>query len=71
MSLDSTQTGDGNVLESTLAARSKPPFHIAVVQNIIRFARTKPLAFSGGVVIVAMIILAFLTRYAGIAPYDP
>ena len=71
MSLDSTQTGDGNVLESTLAVRSKPPFHIAVVQNIKRFARTKPLAFSGGVVIVAMIILAFLTRYAGIAPYDP
>ena len=65
------QTEDGDVLQAQLRVRPKPPFHIAVFRNILRFARNKPLAFSGGVVLTIMIIIAFLTRYAGLAPYDP
>tara|TARA_B100000029_G_C17500391_1_gene932435 strand:- start:37 stop:960 length:924 start_codon:yes stop_codon:yes gene_type:complete len=69
MLADQPETGD--VLEAQLAVRPKPPFHIATYRNLTRFARTKPLAFSGGVVLAIMVIIAFLTRYAGLAPYDP
>lgn len=65
------QTEGGDVLEAQLRVRPRPPFHIAVYQNIVSFAKNKPLAFSGGVVLLAMIIIAVLTRYAGLAPYDP
>ncbi|MBO20613.1 MAG: ABC transporter permease [SAR202 cluster bacterium] len=69
MLADQPETGD--VLEAQLTVRPKPPFHIATYRNLTRFARTKPLAFSGGVVLAIMVIIAFLTRYAGLAPYDP
>jgi len=69
MLADKPETGD--VLEAQLTVRPKPPFHIATYRNLTRFARTKPLAFSGGVVLAIMVIIAFLTRYAGLAPYDP
>ncbi|NQW23762.1 MAG: ABC transporter permease [SAR202 cluster bacterium] len=65
------QTESGDVLQAQLRVRPKPPFHIAVFQNIRRFAKNKPLAFSGGVVLAIMIVIAFLTRYAGLAPYAP
>ncbi|MDA1220250.1 MAG: ABC transporter permease [Chloroflexi bacterium] len=65
------QTQGEDVLQAQLRVRPRPPFHVAVPQNILRFARHKPLAFSGGVVLTIMIIIAFLTRYAGLAPYDP
>ena len=69
MLADQPETGD--VLEAQLTVRPKPPFHIATYRNLTRFARTKPLAFSGGVVMAIMVIISFLTRYAGLAPYDP
>ncbi|HAA94240.1 MAG TPA: ABC transporter permease [Dehalococcoidia bacterium] len=69
MLADQPETGD--VLEAQLTVRPKPPSHIATYRNLTRFARTKPLAFSGGVVLAIMVIIAFLTRYAGLAPYDP
>ena len=69
MLADQTQRGD--VLEAQLRVRARPPFLIAVYRNILRFARLKPLAFGGGVVLLAMIIIAVLTRFAGLAPYDP
>ena len=65
------QTQGGDVLEAQLRVRAKPPLLIAVYRNILRFARLKPLAFGGGVVLLAMIIIAVLTRFAGLAPYDP
>lgn len=65
------QTESGDVLQAQLRVRPKPPFHIAVVQNVLRFAKNKPLAFSGGVILALMILVAFLTRYAGLAPYAP
>ena len=71
MLIDQTRSNDLDVLQAQLSVRPMPPFHIAVLQNITRFARTKPLAFSGGVVLFIMIVIAFLTRYAGLAPYGP
>jgi len=71
MFADQTETGEVDILEANLRITPKPKFHIAVYQNVIRFAKNKPLAFSGGVVLAAMIVIAFLTRYAGLAPYDP
>ncbi len=71
MLIDQTKSNDVDVLQAQLSVRPMPPFHIAALQNITRFARTKPLAFSGGVVLFIMIVIAFLTRYAGLAPYGP
>jgi len=71
MFVDQTQDGDPDILEAQLRVRPKPPFHIAVYQNTLRFARTKPLAFSGGVVLFIMIVIAVLTRFAGLAPNSP
>ena len=71
MLIDQTKSNDLDVLQAQLSVRPMPPFHIAALQNITRFARTKPLAFSGGVVLFIMIVIAFLTRYAGLAPYGP
>jgi peptide/nickel transport system permease protein len=71
MFADQTEMGEVDILEASLRIRSKPQFHVAVYQNIMQFAKNKPLAFSGGVVLAIMIIIAFLTRYAGLAPYDP
>jgi peptide/nickel transport system permease protein len=66
-----TENSEVDVLEAQLRVRTQSAFHIAAYQNILRFAKTKPLAFSGGVVLFFMITIAFLTRYAGLAPYDP
>jgi peptide/nickel transport system permease protein len=71
MFADQADNSEIDILEANLRIRPKPPLHIAVVQGVARFARTKPLAFSGGSVLAIMIIIAFLTRYAGLAPYDP
>ena len=71
MFADQADNSEIDILEANLRIRPKPPFHIAAVQGFTRFARTKPLAFSGGVVLAIMVIIAFLTRYAGLAPYDP
>ena len=71
MLIDQTKSNDLDVLQAQLSVRPMPPFHIAALRNITRFARTKPLAFSGGVVLFIMIVIAFLTRYAGLAPYGP
>ena len=65
------QTQSGDVLEAQLRIRPKPPFYIAAYRGTMQFARAKPLAFGGGVVLFAIIIIACLTRYAGLAPYDP
>ncbi len=71
MFVDQTQDGEADILEAQLRVRPKPPFHIAAYQNTLRFARSKPLAFSGGVVLFLMILIAFLTRFAGLAPHSP
>jgi peptide/nickel transport system permease protein len=71
MLADQAGNSEMDVLEANLRIRPKPQFHVAVYQNVLRFARTKPLAFSGGTVLAIMIVIAFLTRYAGLAPYDP
>jgi peptide/nickel transport system permease protein len=39
--------------------------------SLISFARSKPLGAAGAVVLIAMILVAVLTRFGGIAPYDP
>jgi len=71
MFVDQTQSSDVDILEANLRIRPKPPFHIATFRNVLRFAKTKPLPFTGGVVLSIMILIAFLTRYAGLAPYNP
>ena len=71
MSVDQTNSDEMDVLESNLRIRSKPIWHVATYRSTVRFAKTKPLAFSGGVILLIMVIIAFLTRFAGIAPYDP
>ena len=65
------QTQSSDVLEAQLRIRPRPPFYIAAYRGTVRFARLKPLSFGGGVVLFAMIMIAFLTRFAGLAPYDP
>ena len=57
MFADQTETSEVDILEANLRIRPKPKFHVAVYQNIIRFAKNKPLAFSGGAVLALMIIL--------------
>ncbi len=71
MSVDQTNSDEMDVLESNLRIRPKPIWYVAAYLSTVRFATTKPLAFSGGVVLLIMVIIAFLTRFAGIAPYDP
>jgi len=71
MFVDRTQDGAPDILEAQLQARPKPPFHIAAYQSVLRFARTKPLAFGGGAVLFFMIVVAVLTRFAGLAPNSP
>ena len=39
--------------------------------SLISFARSKPLGAAGAVVLIAMILVAVLTRFGGLAPYDP
>ena len=71
MSVDQTSSDEMDVLESNLRIRPKPIWYVADYQSTVRFAKTKPLAFSGGVILLVMVIIAFLTRFTGIAPYDP
>ena len=71
MSVDQTNSDEMDVLESNLRIRPKPIWYVATYRSTVRFAKTKPLAFSGGVILLIMVIIAFLTRFAGIAPYDP
>ncbi|GIT43026.1 MAG: peptide ABC transporter permease [Chloroflexota bacterium] len=71
MSVDQTSSDEMDVLESNLRIRPKPIWYVAAYQSTVRFAKTKPLAFSGGVILLVMVIIAFLTRFTGIAPYDP
>ncbi len=52
-------------------ARPKPSGAAAVLGVIKNFARRKPIGFAGGVVLVAVVIIALLARFAGVSPYDP
>ena len=52
-------------------ARPKPSGAAAVLAVIKNFARRKPIGFAGGVVLVAVVIIALLARFAGVSPYDP
>lgn len=50
-----------------VAFRPKPGFG----GTLLQFARSKPLGAAGAVVLIAMILVAVLTRFGGIAPYNP
>ena len=44
---------------------------VAVLAGLREFARRKPVGAAGGVVLLAVIMIGVLTRYAGLAPNDP
>lgn len=53
------------------AVRPRASGIAAVVVNIKDFARRKPVAFSGAVLLLIVVVVALLARFAGVSPYDP
>ncbi len=48
------------------------PTGVAALPAVIKdFARRKPIAFAGAVILVAVVLIALLARFAGVSPYDP
>ncbi len=52
-------------------ARPKPTGAAAMLAVIRNFARRKPIGFAGAVVLVLVVIIALLARFAGVSPFDP
>ena len=52
-------------------ARPKPDGAAALLAFTKNFARRKPIAFAGAVVLLAVVLIALLARFAGVSPYDP
>jgi peptide/nickel transport system permease protein len=57
--------------EQDILLRPKPTGWAALATPVLAFAKRKPLGAAGGFVIVVVVLIALLTRYAGIAPHDP
>ncbi len=53
------------------AVRLKPSGLSAVAAGIRDFARRKPVAFAGAVVLLLVMITGLLARFAGVTPFDP
>ena len=51
--------------------RAKPTGVAAILVSIKDFARRKPIAFSGAVLLSVVVLIALLARFAGVTPYDP
>lgn len=61
-----------SVATSDLDLRQAKPAGVAAILSVIRdFARRKPIAFAGAVVLLAVVVIALLARFAGVSPYDP
>ena len=62
-----------NVAEAGVDVRleARPTGLAAIVSGLWSFAQRKPIGAAGGVILIAVVTIGLLTRFAGIAPHDP
>ncbi len=65
------QTRGAAHLEEQARLPARPSGAGGVLAGLLSFSRSKPLGAAGAAVIVAVILVAVLTRFAGLAPHDP
>ncbi len=58
-------------IEAGVRLEAKPSGVAAIVSGLWSFARRKPIGATSGVILVVVVAIGLLTRYAGIAPHDP
>lgn len=65
------QTRGAAQLEEQTRLLARPSGAAGVLAGLLSFSRNKPLGAAGAAVIVAVILVGVLTRFAGLAPHDP
>lgn len=65
------QTRSAAQLEEQTRLPARPSGAAGVLVGLLSFSRNKPLGAAGAAVLVAVVLVAVLTRFAGLAPHDP
>jgi len=65
------RTQNAAEFDASIRLEAKPSGVGGIAAGLWSFARRKPIGAAGGVILIAVVAIGLLTRYAGIAPHDP